>query len=536
LGSEHGHSRLATMNDIADWAATILGSRRFIWSVVAFGIALRVVQYAANRSLWGDEGALALNISIKPLSEILRPLDFLQGAPSGYLLAQEGVTALLGDSESALRLVALVSGIAALVLFAVVARRLLEAPAAGLAVVLVAVSEPLIYYSSEVKQYSTDTAVATLLLLGATVVDWRRARPAQLVIVMVLGSTLVWFSHTALIMLPSLILALLIARRLEGDTQGFRRILASACVIGLSSVLAYAVGRRNTSAVGEAALGPGGGADGILSPLTNLWDAFADPVGVAYSTTGLAVAAAALGVYVVARRSLEAALLIVTPIAATLTAAMLGLYPFTGRFVLFLVPAATLLLGAGLWAIVDFVGDRGRLFAVVAIALVLGYPAATALRNMISPPGHEEVRTVLRHLESNWRPGDALYVWFQSQFPFRYYAQCDDCDVLGPEGPASIVWPPNPRDLPNHDAIETHAPEFYVSGRPRDLGEYVRDLKRLRGKPRVWLLYSSNWNDEFVQYALDCLGVRLDEVRAKRAVAYLYDFTEPPQTPTGECA
>ena len=239
------------MNDIVNWAARVAGSRRFVWSVVAVGIVLRVVQYAANRSLWGDEGALALNISIKPLSEILRPLDFLQGAPSGYLVAQEGVTALLGDSESALRLVALVSGIAALVLFAVVARRLLEAPAAGLAVVLFALSEWLIYYSSEVKQYSTDTVVAILLLLGATVVDWRRARMAQLVIVMVLGSTLVWFSHTALIMLPSLILALLIARRLEGDTRGFRRILASACVIGLSSLVAYAVARRNTSAVGE---------------------------------------------------------------------------------------------------------------------------------------------------------------------------------------------------------------------------------------------------------------------------------------------
>jgi len=524
------------MNGLFEWTASVLASRRFVWSVVAFGIALRIVRYAADRSLWHDEGALALNILIKPVSDIVRPLDFLQGAPTGYLVAQEGVSAVLGDSESALRLLSLVGGIVALALFAVVARRLLEPAAAGLAVVLFAVSEPLVYYSSEIKQYSTDTAVAVGLLLGAAAVDWRRARSSQLVVAIVVGALLVWFSLTALIMLPSLILALLISARVDGDAKGFRRILAAAAVIGVSGVAAYAVSRRNTSAVGEAAVGSGGGADGILSPLTNFWDAFADPVGVAYSATALAAAAAAFGAYALARRSLEAALLVVIPIVATLSAAMLGLYPFTGRFVLFLVPSTTLLLGAGLWAVVELVGDRGRVFAAVAIALVLGYPTATALRNMVSPPGHEEVKTVLRHVESMWRPGDALYVWFQSQYPFRYYAQCEDCHVLGPDGPASTIWPPDPRNLPNNDALATHAPDLYLSDRPPDLEAYVRDLKRLRGKPRVWLLYSSNWDDVFVQYTLDCLGVRLDEVRAKRAVAYLYDFTKPPTAPPGECA
>ena len=155
------------MNDVVKWATVILGSRRFLVSVVALGIVLRVVRFAANRSLWGDEGALALNVLIKPLSQLLHPLDFLQGAPSGYLIMQKGVTTLLGVDEYSLRLVALLSGIASLVLLALVARRLLEAPAAGLAVFLFAVSEPLVYYSSEVKQYSTDTVVATALLLGA---------------------------------------------------------------------------------------------------------------------------------------------------------------------------------------------------------------------------------------------------------------------------------------------------------------------------------------------------------------------------------
>ena len=229
------------MNDVVKWATAILGSRRFLASVVALGIVLRVVRFAANRSLWGDEAALALNVLIKPFSQLLRPLDFLQGAPSGYLMMQKGVTTLLGVDEYSLRLVALVSGIASLVLFAVVARRLLEAPAAGLAVFLFGVSERLVYYSSEVKQYSTDTAVATVLLLGAIAVGRRRVTAPVVAVVILVGSALVWFSHPALIVVPSLLLALLLARRLDGDYDGFRRILVSAVVIGMSAVLAYAV-------------------------------------------------------------------------------------------------------------------------------------------------------------------------------------------------------------------------------------------------------------------------------------------------------
>lgn len=523
------------MTDVVKRTTALLGSPRFIWSIVAFGITLRVVRFAANRSLWGDEGALALNIVNKPLPELFGQLDFLQGAPAGYLAAQKLITALLGDTEPALRLLALLSGIAALVLFAFAARRLVSPPAAGLAIVLFALTEPLVYYSSEVKQYATDTAVATTFLLGAAAVDWRRWRPATLALVTVAGSVLIWFSHPSLILLPSLIVALLVARHIEGDTHSVRRIAASAVVMSVSGAMAYLVSRRNTSAVGEAALGPGGGTDGITSPLSNVWDAVADPVGIAYSVTGLAVAVAFLGFLALVRRSLEAALLVVTPVAATVIAAVLNLYPFSGRFVLFLVPSAALLVGAGLWELFQLAADRRHVFAAVSAGLVLGYPSVTALKNLVSPPGHEEVKTVLRHIESEWQPGDALYVWFQSQYPFRYYAECGNCDVLGPEGPASAVWPREPRNLSKNYALETHPPRLYVSGQPKRLDEYVRELEPLSGKRRVWLLFSSSWNDDFVRYVLDCRGVRLDERRAERAVAYLYDLATPSRRP-GSCA
>jgi hypothetical protein len=75
-----------------------------------------------------------------------------------------------------------------------------------------------------------------------------------------------------------------------------------------------------------------------------------------------------------------------------------------------------------------------------------------------------------------------------------------------------------------------------VSGRPQTLDEYIREFSPLRGQPRVWLLFSSSWNDEFVRYALDWLGDRLDEARAERSVAYLYDLSKSAGLAPGTCA
>ena len=70
-------------------ARTVAMSSVFLWSVIAVGIALRVTRYLADRSLWGDEGALALNLINKPVRDLLEPLDYLQGAPTGFLLAEK---------------------------------------------------------------------------------------------------------------------------------------------------------------------------------------------------------------------------------------------------------------------------------------------------------------------------------------------------------------------------------------------------------------------------------------------------------------
>ena len=522
-----------TNGSVASVARTVAMSAVFLWSVIAVGIALRVTQYLADRSLWGDEGALALNLIQKPVGDLLKPLDYLQGAPTGFLLAEKAIIEVLGDDELALRLFPLACGILSLFLFAAVARRVLEPIGAACALVLFATAEFPVYYSSEVKQYSVDVAATLVLFYGALAIDWRTARAWQVGLAGVAAGVVVWFSHAALIVLPALALALLVTYALSRDTRAFKAVLAASAVGGIPAAAAYLVNHDNARRVAsEAVSSQSGSAIGLgrlADPLRDLWHAFPEPVGVARTATGLALIACVLGGIALTRLNLQRALMVMTPIAATLAASTLDLYPFGSRFILFLVPFFLLLVGAGLEVLMR-PQSRAAPFGVLAVLLVLSYPIARAATNLVNPPGHEELKAVLGEVQARWQPGDALYVWYQSQYPFRYYAECSDCDVLEERGPAEVVAAED--DLKDPNALASHPPRLFVGGPYRTLQDTASDLARLRGGGRTWLLFSSTWNDEFVRYTLDCAGTRLEEFRAVRAVAYLYDFSlAPPASP-----
>ena len=135
--------------------------------LLAYGALLRLTQYLFNRSLWVDESMLSLNIVNRSFAQLLRPLDYNQGAPLGFLLAQRWYVDLFGPGEYALRLFPLLCSFASLVLFYQLAKKCLERNAIAVAIGLFAILLPLTYYSSEAKQYSSDVAVALCLLLLA---------------------------------------------------------------------------------------------------------------------------------------------------------------------------------------------------------------------------------------------------------------------------------------------------------------------------------------------------------------------------------
>lgn len=131
------------------------------------GFLLRLRQYLTGRSLWADEAMLALNIVNRNFGGLLRPLDYDQGAPVGFLLVEKSSNLLLGRSEYALRLFPFIMGVLSIWLFYLLLKRLTTGAGLLTALALFVFNPRLIYYSSEVKQYIVDVTVTLVLLLLA---------------------------------------------------------------------------------------------------------------------------------------------------------------------------------------------------------------------------------------------------------------------------------------------------------------------------------------------------------------------------------
>jgi hypothetical protein len=119
------------------------------WTILAFGALLRLIWYFDRGSLWHDEAMLSLVIVHRSPTELLEELDFAQGAPWGYLLAEKLSVATFGVDELSLRLVPLLAALAALPVFWRVASFYLEGWALLLSLLLFALSPQLVLYSAE---------------------------------------------------------------------------------------------------------------------------------------------------------------------------------------------------------------------------------------------------------------------------------------------------------------------------------------------------------------------------------------------------
>lgn len=131
-----------------------------------------------------DEAAVALNLmDAGSWAEVLRP-GHLQAAPALFLLFEKASLDLFGPSELALRLLPLLASIAALFLFARLARQILEPLPAALATGVLAVSYFPVRFAAEDKPYATDLCVAVVLLI--LTVNWledgSRLRPLALLL------------------------------------------------------------------------------------------------------------------------------------------------------------------------------------------------------------------------------------------------------------------------------------------------------------------------------------------------------------------
>jgi hypothetical protein len=468
---------------------------------VVIGLGMRLAQYAVNRSLWLDESLLATNILDRSLAEIARPLDYGQTAPVGFLAVVRATVDLLGEGELVLRLVPLIAGIAALICFIAFVHSALSRSEAIVASALFSLSPFLIYYSSEVKQYSVDVFCSVILIwLANRAVVTHQSRRSWMLMALA-GTIAVWFSQPSIFVLASVGL---VEVALSVKARRWRDALPLAG-IGTAWLISFAGSYRLSSRglvdhefmnafwrVGFWPLPPRSIDDALWLPHA-LLKVFREPAGVMSDqivhSVPMMVAgsvAAFFGVRALWRRN--EFLGATTPVifGLLLIASAAELYPFGGQFLtggrvlLFALPFVFLLIAVGIVALMN----RAKRLAIVLLAMMfvpfLMYSALGV------PHVRAEVKPLLAYMQEEGLPEDRIYVHYEGRTQLQYYAN-----------------------------------RYGLS-----------EARVTIGEPRVWVFFATDGRaahayDEkgLMLSVLDRLGTRLDDQVAIGSSVYLYDLS-----------
>jgi mannosyltransferase len=413
-------------------------------------------------SYWRDEAA-TLTATARPFPGLLRMMGQVDAVHGVYYMIIWVLVRLGGTSELVTRLPSAVAMACAAAAVAAIGRRLVS-PRAGLAAGLIfAVLPQISLYAQDAREYAIVTALATTasyLLVRALTTPGRRAGwlAGYAVCVGVMGSMNVF--SLLLVGAHAITVALAAARAWRpGDRKaglslaaGWLAAAAGALVLA-SPILALGIAQRGTLSwlATPQLLGAVEGLRRLIGPTQML----------------LAVCLViALGIFlsVLAGRPLRAAW---PPELFALCLPWLLLPPgvligvsyaapvYTFRYILFCAPAAALIAGAGLAALVSpSSGVLAWVPAVAAFALIaaLGVPAQLAAR---SPDGHgTNIRAANAIVAATRRPGDAvLYLGTDAKyFPAAYpsgFARLDDVgqartpaeagNLVGTGAPASVA-------------------------------------------------------------------------------------------------
>ncbi len=484
--------------------------------LLILGTALRLWQYLGRSSLWLDELALAASILARPLPSLLtQPLLYDQVAPPGFLAAMKISTALFGDGELALRLFPLFCALASLGLFVSVARRVLDTAGALVATAMFALGVPFIRYAGEAKPYSTDLAVALVVTLFALELPVGDAPARPFWIAGLVGVAAAGFSQPAIFLLAGAGLGLAAGRMASGGPRRMRPLLPTLGLWTAACAAAAAMALRRTTPASrelmrhywEPAFLDAGAKEAFgLWPLLRQLRRFWGGMGMSYPWPTAFLALTAIGFTLLFLRRRNAGLVLLGPVLVAFIAGVARIYPWDTRLILFLTPAFLLAAAAGGSGAVDLLG-RARVPAVVT-GLALALAPAVALARHLPVYRHEETRPLFEQLARRRRPGDAIYVFHGASQALRYYGARAGIPL------SEVTLGECHRDDP---------------------AAYLREIDRLRGRPRVWVLIARSQRalheQEILRGYLERIGRRRESLATpdgdRESTLELYDLSDP---------
>ena len=469
------------------------------WITIAAGVGIRVFHFFVNRSLWLDEIYLSAGLLRMDLFQLATsPLDYQQQAPVGFLFLVKTCLLVFGESEMALRLVPLLSGIAALFFFLPVARCILNQQGVFIATSLFAFAPLIIYHSVEIKQYSS-TLLATVIALFLYVRYHTRHDALSRIKWAVCGAVIIWFAYSSIFVFAGIAAAVCLKHiyRKNWNTLGKSVIVFSFWMI---SFVAYFFTYLRSAGESEWLINWFSSRNSFM-PLpptleTLKWLGFQFyrfleyPLGLLLNWPDgtfdnflvrnfmrmplLPAFFFIIGTWALLRDRKTICMVLFFPIVLVVVASGLQLYPVYERLTVFIAPLVILVLAKGTEVTINLKWTYR--FRLVLVALLLFVPVINSAAQLIAPEkmgGYKNTRyrQALQYINSNYQPGDMVYVYWNFVPAYRVYKQMGYLDYEAIEGR-------------NVRAISSDTLTYFKNLEP--------DFKRLTGNRRVWLIYDNN--------------------------------------------
>lgn len=492
-------------------------------AVLALGAGLRIAAVTAPGSLQWDELATARNAVQSDWTDLLllRPLDQLQVAPIGFMLAEKAGSSLLGKSDLGLRLFPLLVSLASLLLFWRIAARYLSGWSLIAAIGLFAVCPALVWYARKVKQYAGDVATVLFLWLLALQFMEGRWKGRRGWIPGILGGVAILLSQPAAIVGFGICVVLFVQQwrtkaRLDSVVRLWAGWLAGSVALGASSLrLAPPTTREFMHSGWEGAFfpAPWAGPEAWLWLPRHLFRFMGFFFGMLRPDTPIEIAfvlvyciLAALGFYHLARGWKPEAALLLVPLLAAIAASVLRVLPFSGRLIIYIGPSLLIACIMGLDRVVTALGPRFRRPGRAVAAGVALAPGLLVPLLILALVRHEDTRPVLEEMKAHWRQGDALYVYRGAVPAMAFYGEQLG---LGP----------------------------WVEGgdHTQQQRRYLEEIDAFRGRERVWFFYThrASCEPDFMLDYMDAIGTlekRIEDphevVGFHQTEGYLYDLSE----------
>jgi hypothetical protein len=417
--------------------------------LVALGWALRLFHFLRDPSVWHDEAALIVNVLRHDFGELLGPLLWNEAAPPLFLWLERALVMLLGDSTFALRLLPLLASCATLPLVAVTAARRLPPRGAFWAVLLVAVSDRLLWHACEAKPYSLDVFIAALMLFAYDRTTlWSLNR--RLFALMVISPLVIFLSYPACCLCGGFWLTLVVGQplplacaagslgspqRKQGEAAGSlghaTLFLSCASVIGTAFLLLY------LGPIRAQRTGPMEGCwlthfPNWSRPWTLPWWSLMSTLEVLrynFKPLGaLYVGFVVVGGVTTWRRDRAWLVLLLAPLGLAWLGSVVGGYPYGGsRLEVFATPALALLIGAGIDPLRNWLAPPARWGYAIGIVPLLLLPLAFTVQNLVIPWPRVDASGASRFIRERKQPGEPVvanhweYVYYFRDCPDEFW-------------------------------------------------------------------------------------------------------------------